>query len=163
MDVPLYRELTSPSPITAKPRRPGSAICRDGYSRMTCLRVITARLQCCSLSRHLGAFRWGGLQPQCHLVFPFPDNWTNSGAYALLRGRPPASRSRGRLILHAWAGRGRPARTRGSAPPIDSESRPCEKYAALGFSRPQRGPQTSVRLPRASDDLREVGLKPAAD
>jgi hypothetical protein len=37
------------------------------------------------------------------------------------------------------------------------------RSGGAGFSRPQRGPRTSVRLPRVSHDLGEVGLKPAAD
>ena len=37
------------------------------------------------------------------------------------------------------------------------------RSGGAGFSRPQRGPRTSVRLLQVSRDLREVGLKPAAD
>jgi hypothetical protein len=61
--------------------------------------------------QHLGNATFAGHNPRGCAAAYF-------NAYALVRGRPPGRlpRGRSRLILHARAGRGRPARTGASAP-----------------------------------------------
>ena len=118
---------------------------------------------------------WAGFQPQCHMFFPFPGNCTKSGADALVRSRPPGRLlgSRSRLNRHTPAGPGRPARTRGSAPPIDSESRRWKKYGALGFQParlPERPPAgkiachtSSATRPEAAHDISVIASCRGAD
>jgi hypothetical protein len=118
------------------------------------------------------------------MLFPFPDNCTNSGADALVRGRPPGRLLGGgsRLIPQARTGRGRPARTRGSAQGSALGVRPGvrptklfgirrrERYAALGCKgrlhgrRPsrsgRRGPRGCLLDAAGIQPLQAAGFHP---